>query len=107
MGIEVGLGAAILGGALGANTVYGMYSANKASQDQRSAQRAAQRNAEATAKASDEANNRANQKSPNVLGALGAAMMSGKGGVSGTMLTGSQGVDPGALSLGRSTLLGG
>ena len=40
-------------------------------------------------------------------GALAAAMQSGKAGGSGTMLTGPSGVDPAALQLGKSTLLGG
>jgi hypothetical protein len=38
---------------------------------------------------------------------LDAATQAGKGGASGTMLTGSQGIDPNLLSLGKNTLLGG
>ena len=34
-------------------------------------------------------------------------LMSGKAGASGTMLTGPGGIDPNALQLGKSTLLGG
>lgn len=50
--------------------------------------------------------NRANQKSPDTNALLTAAQQSGKSGASGTMLTGSQGVDPSALNLGKNTLLG-
>ena len=105
MGIETALIAAAAVG--GVSTAYQMYSGNKAEQQQRSAQRQAQRQAEATAQAADEANNKVNQKRPDVAGALASAMQAGKSGASGTMLTGPGGVDPGALSLGKSTLLGG
>ncbi len=42
----------------------------------------------------------------NVLKAEYAAAQAGRGGPSGTMLTGPQGVSPDALQLGRTTLLG-
>ncbi|HHV49087.1 MAG TPA: hypothetical protein GXX56_09040 [Rhodocyclaceae bacterium] len=67
----------------------------------------AERNALKQEKAADEANNRANQKKADPLAALNAAELSGRGGQSGTMLTGPQGVDVDALNLERSTLLGG
>jgi polyphosphate kinase 2 (PPK2 family) len=54
----------------------------------------------------DQADNKLNQKKPNAMGILEQAQASGKGGTSGTMLTGAQGVDPNALQLGRNTLLG-
>jgi hypothetical protein len=57
-------------------------------------------------KAADENMNRATQKRPNTAGILASAQQAGKAGASGTMLTGPQGVDPAALTLGRSTLLG-
>ena len=56
--------------------------------------------------AADQANNKANQKRPDTMAILDQAAQSGKGGASGTMLTGAAGVDPSALNLGRSTLLG-
>ena len=59
-----------------------------------------------TEKSADEANNRMAMKSPDTSAMMSAAMMSGKAGVSGTMLTGSQGVDKDKLKTGRSTLLG-
>ena len=105
MGVETALIASAIVGGMG--TAYQMYVGNKAGQDQRSAQRASLAQAEASAKAADEANNKANQKRPDAAGALSAAMQAGKAGASGTMLTGPSGVDPAALQLGKSTLLGG
>ena len=57
--------------------------------------------------AAEQANNKASQKRPDIAGALASAMLAGKAGSSGTMLTGPGGIDPGALQLGKSTLLGG
>lgn len=102
-----GYTSAVLVGAALTSTAYSAYAGNKAGQDQRSAQRAAQAQAGADADAADQANNRLNQKRPDTAGALASAMMSGKAGASGTLLTGPQGIDPGALSLGKTTLLGG
>src|SRR4051812_35523418 len=50
----------------------------------------------------DEANNRANAKSPDSAAAMAANAMAGKGGQSGTMLTGPSGVDPSSLTLGKN-----
>ena len=96
----------VIGSAMLASTAYSAYAGNKANQDQRSAQRASLAQADASAKAADEATNKAHQKRPDIAGALSAAMQSGKAGASGTMLTGPGGVDPNALQLGKSTLLG-
>ena len=57
-------------------------------------------------KAADENMNKASQKRPNTARIVDEAAQAGKAGASGTMLTGTQGVDPGSLQLGRSTLLG-
>lgn len=57
-------------------------------------------------KMADEAKNRANQKTPNTRQILSEAEQAGKAGVSGTMLTGPQGIDPSSLTLGRNSLLG-
>lgn len=57
-------------------------------------------------KASDENMNRALQKRPNTARIQDEAAQAGKAGASGTMLTGSQGVDASTLQLGKSTLLG-
>ena len=68
---------------------------------------AAKANALKTQQQSDEANNRANAKSPDITAMLSANMLAGKQGQSGTMLTGSSGIDPSLLTLGKSSLLGG
>lgn len=86
----------------GASLVMGSQQ-NKA---QKSATAQAKTQADAQAKAADEATNRANQRRPNTSAAVDAASLLGKGGASGTMLTGPQGVDASALNLGRNTLLG-
>lgn len=57
-------------------------------------------------KAAEEATNRAAQKRPNTSSILSEAEQAGRSGVSGTMLTGPQGVSNDQLTLGRSTLLG-
>lgn len=66
----------------------------------------AQANADKQAQQADQDFNRANQKKPDTLAILSAAQQAGKAGASGTMLTGPGGVDPGALNLGKTTLLG-
>lgn len=57
-------------------------------------------------KLAEQDTNKLNAKRPNTAGILGAAQQAGKSGASGTMLTGPSGVDPSALQLGKSTLLG-
>ena len=59
------------------------------------------------ASAADQATNRANAKVPDIASMLSENVLNAKGGQSGTMLTGPQGVDPNALLLGKKTLLGG
>ena len=76
----------------------------------KAAERAAQQaevNAKKQEKAADEANNAANRKRVDAQGAMDSALQSGREGASGTMLTGTQGVDASQLSLGKNTLLGG
>lgn len=97
----------VVAATMAASTAYSAYAGNKADQNQRSAQRQSLRTAEDQTNAAEQANNKANQKRPDVAGALSSALMSGKAGASGTMLTGPGGVDPNALQLGKSTLLGG
>lgn len=90
-------------------------------QQQLAAQRQAQASAQALAerqmaesralmdkqlKSAEENINRASQKRPNTSSILSEAEQAGRAGVSGTMLTGAQGVDPSQLTLGRNTLLG-
>lgn len=92
-------------------TGYSIYSGERAASQQAAAQRQAKAQAEAQAekdaKAADEANNRANQKDPNTNALLSASRQAGKLGGASTLLTGPTGIDTSALSLGRSTLLGG
>jgi hypothetical protein len=95
---------------MAAAAVAGAYVSYKNGQDQKEAVQNAQKQAEANArkqeKAADQATNRANQKKPDTGAILDAATQAGRGGTSGTMLTGAQGVDPATLTLGRNTLLG-
>lgn len=89
-----------------AGTAYSMYTGQRQASAQKDAARKAESNAAATAKAADEASNRANSKRPNTQAMLDQALMGGKAGTAGTMLTGPGGVDLAQLQLGRSTLLG-
>lgn len=104
MGIETG--AALLFSALGMGAA-SIYQGNKAASAQKDATDQATKSAKATADAATEANNRANQKKPDAAALLAGNQAAGKGGASGTMLTGPSGVDPSALQLGKTTLLGG
>lgn len=99
----VGTMAYLGAGALGTQ----MYSANKASKAQKEANAISVAQAKTAADQADQATNRANAKSPDVAGLLSANTLSAKAGQSGTMLTGTQGVDPNTLMLGKKTLLGG
>lgn len=97
---------AISAAAAVAGVVMQSQAASKAAKQQDSAQKQAQVNADKAAREADQASNKANQKSPDTAAILSAAEQAGKGGASGTMLTGAQGIDPNALALGKSTLLG-
>jgi hypothetical protein len=88
------------------STAATIYTGNKQAGAQRDAQAQAKAQADASMKASDEANNKINQKKPDTSAILAASAQAGRGGQAGTMLTGSQGVDPSTLQLGKSTLLG-
>ena len=106
MGIETILvGAALAVAAAG--TGYSIYQGERAANMQDDSQRQSMAQARQTAQSADEANNRANQKRPNANAILASAQQAAKGGMGGTLLTGPQGVNPGEMSLGKSTLLGG
>lgn len=96
----------VLAGAAVAGTAYSIYNGQQQLSVQKKGQQQALTQANASATAADQAMNKANQKRPDVSAILDAATQSGRAGVSGTMLTGAQGVDPSSMSLGRSTLLG-
>lgn len=83
------------------------YQGQQAQKAQGAASRSAMDAATKQADMADQANNKANGKQPDTAGLLSANQMAAKGGVSGTMLTGPQGVDPKTLLLGKTTLLGG
>lgn len=84
----------------------GVYAADRNRKATNQAADQAKKNALAQEKAADEANNRANRQSPDISAILAAAQRAGKNGVGGTMLTGAQGIDPNALKLGKTSLLG-
>lgn len=96
----------VLAGAAAAGTAYSIYAGEKARGAQEDAQNQARANAQKTADAADQATNRANQKAPDASALLSANQAAAKGGPSGTMLTGTSGIDPSLLQLGKSTLLG-
>lgn len=101
MGIETIMIAAAV-----ASTAVAYQNGQEQKKSAESAQQQAQANADKQEKAADQATNRANQKKPDTGAILDAATQAGKGGASGTMLTGAQGIDPSTLSLGKNTLLG-
>jgi len=101
----MGIVEAVIGAALiGAGTSVYQGQQQKKAANKVNAQ--AQQNAIKQEQAADQATNRANQKRANPTAALDAAAQAGKGGASGTMLTGPSGIDPNALTLGKTTLLG-
>jgi len=96
------------------STVVAIKSANDQRKTQQRAlaeQRQSNERAEARAKAeqqrSEQEYNRANRQNVDVESALDASELSAQQGASGTLLTGSMGVDPNQLNLGQNTLLGG
>lgn len=90
--------------AIAGSTAANLYQANQQQHAQREAAAEAKKAATATEQQAQQAANRENQKAPDMEALLKAN--SGKGGASGTMLTGPAGIDPTALALGKSTLLG-
>ena len=70
------------------------------------AQAAALAEAQKQAKNSEEMMNKANQRSPDVASVLQRAGKASAGGVGSTMLTGSAGINPSDLILGKTALLG-
>jgi alkaline phosphatase len=82
-------------------------SAVSSADSQRKGQNQAKDQAKIANAQQEEATNRANRKSPDSAATMAAAILAGKSGQSGTMLTGPQGVDPNGLMLGKATLLGG
>ena len=81
-------------------------SARRNSNTQRDAQKRADANNKKLQIQQDQENNKLNAKSPDLNAYQSANVDAAKVGGSGTMLTGVQGVNPGAVSLGKTTLLG-
>ncbi len=105
MGIETALLSAIIGGVGTAAGVIGQMDSSRRAKNQaedasREAEQQAQQQAQQASKQADQQFNRANQRRPDAMPGPAA----GAGGS--TMLTGPQGIDPGALPLGKSTMLG-
>nr|DAN93734.1 MAG TPA: hypothetical protein [Caudoviricetes sp.] len=97
---------AIIGAVAAAvGTGYSIYSGERSAKKQAQAQRQAETQAEQQKLQAERDFNRANSKKADTAGALAAAQQPG-GGVSGTMLTGADGVDGDKLKLGRQNLLG-
>lgn len=88
------------------STTASMHNANMAQKQQTSAQNQAKEAALKQEKLAEQDMNRLNRKAPNLQNIL-ADNANSRAGVSGTMLTGPQGVSSSALSLGRNSLLGG
>ena len=105
MGIEAGM--AIMAALSAISTGYSVYSGERGSREQADARREAKKSAEKQEGLQEEANNRANSNQPDTSAILAAAQQAAKAGVSGTMLTGPEGVDQSQLTLGKKTLLGG
>lgn len=84
-----------------------VYSADQQRKSAHAAMDQQRQQADKAAKEADQQMNAANQKKPDTSAILAAIQQQGKGGVSGTMLTGPQGIDLSQLQLGKSTLLGG
>lgn len=90
-----------------AGTSYSIYSGEKQAAAQEKAQGQAKEAALKQESMADQANNKANQKKPDISAIMSAAQQASKTGGSSTMLTGPGGIDPSALQLGKTSLLGG
>ena len=87
-------------------TSYSIYSGERADKKQSQAQAQAEKQAKEQALQQAERDfNKANSKKANTAGLLQAAQQDG-GGVSSTMLTGSDGIENDQLKLGKQNLLG-
>ena len=89
-----------------ASLAYNVYSGERTADAQKKASAQAVKQASDAATAADQATNRANPKRPDLAAMLTGNSTAARAGQSGTMLTGPAGIDPNALKLGKSTLLG-
>lgn len=90
-----------------ASTANAVYQGEQQKKMQKRASAQAEANARKQENLAEQQLNASNRKQPDTMAMLDAASQSARAGNSGTMLTGPQGVDPGLLTLGRNTLLGG
>lgn len=103
----VGAAAAVGGTAYGIVNGQAQQGAQKqALKRQNQAQQTAEAATLSTQRKNETAQNAAAAKTPDVTAILARAATAGNAGSNGTMLTGKNGVDPNALSLGKNTLLG-
>lgn len=86
-------------------TSYSIYSGERADKKQSRAQAQAEKQAKEQALQAERDFNKANSKKANTASLLQAAQQDG-GGVSSTMLTGSEGIENDQLKLGKQNLLG-
>lgn len=96
----------ILAATAAVGTGFSIYQGVKQNQAQKAAQRQAQANADKQAAQAEQQMNKANATKANASAMQSANEQAAKGGIGGTMLTGSSGIDPNSLNLGKSTLLG-
>lgn len=106
LGISAATWGLISAGVAAVGTVNAVHQGNMAQKQQTTAQNQAKAAALKQEKLAEQDMNRRNRKSPNLQSIL-AGNANGRAGVSGTMLTGPQGVASSDLSLGKSSLLGG
>lgn len=92
---------------MAATTAFSAYNSNRQRQQQKGANYQAEQAALKQEKQMEQQMNAANKKRPNTNAMLNDAAQNARAGQSGTMLTGTQGVDPSMLTLGKNTLLGG
>jgi hypothetical protein len=85
---------------------YSIYSGEEQKRTQKSANEQARDRAKKAEFDADQAFNKANMKKPDVFGILAQNKAAGQNGVGSTNLTGSLGVDPTLLTLGKNTMLG-
>ena len=94
-------------GVSAASAIQGKAAQDDAARQQKKAQQAATSKSISQQRQSEMVTNAANRRTPDINSIMSAASQASKTGPSATMLTGSSGVDPNSLALGRSSLLGG
>lgn len=104
--ISIGTGLALAAGATAAGTALSVYQGEKQQSQAKKAAKATEQNAAQTAMQAEQAQNKANARAPDTAGLAAANALTASGGQGSTLLTGPSGIDPTALTLGKTTLLG-